>query len=72
MKRIDRGKARGGERRRVKTKIVLCVWVGDACREGKHRGGNRHGDQRRRPSEKGDIAYANVIALRLREHMRCT
>ena len=72
MKRIDRGKARGGERRRVKTKIVLCVWVGDACREGEDRGGNRHGDKRRKPSEEGDIAYASVVALRLREHMRCT
>ncbi len=52
--------------------IVLCVCVGDAWREGKSRGGNRHGDERGRPSDKGNIAYANVIALRLREHKRCT
>jgi hypothetical protein len=51
----------GGSRRRL-----CCVWVGDACREGKNRGGNRHGDERVRPSERGIIAYASVVALRLR------
>ncbi len=66
IKRIDRGKARGGGVRRVKTEIVLCVWVGDAGREGRNRRGNRHGDERVRPSERRNIAYAGVIALRLR------
>ena len=69
---IDRGKTRGSGRRRVKTEIVLCVWVGDACRVGKDGRGNRHSDKRRRPSDRGYIAYANVNALRLREHKRCT
>jgi len=41
---IDRGKARGSDRRGVMTEFVLCVWVRVACREGKDRWGNRHGD----------------------------
>ena len=49
---IDRGKTRGSDRRRVKTEIVLCVWVEDACREGKDGRGNRHSDKRRRPSDR--------------------
>ena len=36
------------------------------------RGGNKHGNERGRPRDRGDIAYASGIALRLREHMRCT
>jgi hypothetical protein len=59
------GKARVCDGRRVKTEIVLCVWVRDACRERKDRWGNRHGDERGRPSDRGDIAYASVMTLRL-------
>ena len=44
IKAVDRGKARGINMKRVMTEIVLCVWVRDACRKGKYRGGNRHGD----------------------------
>ncbi len=41
IKTIDRGKARGSDRRRVMTEIVLCVWVRIVCRKRKDRGGNR-------------------------------
>ncbi len=66
MKRVDRSKTRGGDRGRVKTEMLLCVSVGNACWEGENGGGNRYGDKRRRPSQRGYIAYASVVALRLR------
>ena len=58
----------GGSRRRLCCVCVLGMLGGRA----KIEGGNRHGDERGRPSDKGNIAYASVIALRLREHKRCT
>ncbi len=53
----------GGSRRRL---CCVCGLGMLAGAEGKSRGGNRHGDERGRPSEREYIAYASVVALRLR------